>query len=781
MSLPFEITQQLEELRAVINQHNYRYYALDDPSVPDAEYDRLMRDLQAIEAKYPEAVNPESPTQRVGAEPLEGFNQIQHEVPMLSLDNVFNTEELLDFDRRITERLDSDTGFRLVCEPKLDGAAVSLLYRNGKLERGATRGDGSVGEDITHNVRTIKSIPLTLMGEGYPDVIEVRGEIYMPKKGFDKLNERARANDEKTFVNPRNAAAGSLRMLDARITAERPLEMCCYSVGLVEGGDLPNDHSAILEQLQQWGFRINSEMRVVDNVNGCLEYHDYLLAKRNSLPYDIDGIVYKVDNLDLQQQLGFTAKGPRWAIAHKFPAEEEITKLLGVDFQVGRTGAITPVARLEPVFVGGVTVSNATLHNRDEIKRLGVKVNDTVVVRRAGDVIPQVAKVVLERRGDDVIDIQFPERCPVCDSDVERVKIVKYNKGGRTEEEGAAYRCVGRLVCQAQLNQAIIHYASRKALDIDGLGEKIVEQLVGEGLVKSPADLYKLKFEDLHELEGFAELSAKNLLAAIADRKTVPLSKLVFALGIPDVGEETAKVLAEAFGSIEKIRRALPELLVHLPDVGREVANEITGFFADSHNAAVIDDLIAVGVNASDAGDIGAKYQGAITMTESIGRFNIPGVGPTTAENLAKHFNELAPLMDASADSLADIDKVSAKAAESVAEFFTSEDNRTKAHSLEQQLLDFGMHWSCEQREVAALPLDGLIYVVTGTLETMGRSDAKAKLQQLGAKVAGSVSKKTDCVVAGPGAGSKLTKAQALGVDVIDEAALIALLQQHDL
>ena len=492
MSLPPEIIRQLDNLRAVINQHNYRYYALDDPSVPDAEYDRLMRELQAIELQYPEAVNPESPTQRVGAKPLEGFNQIKHEVPMLSLDNVFTAEELMDFDRRINDRLGSDTPLRLVCEPKLDGAAVSLLYRNGKLVRGATRGDGSVGEDITHNVRTIKSIPLTLMGEDYPEVIEVRGEIYMPKKGFDELNERARANEEKIFVNPRNAAAGSLRMLDARITAERPLEMCCYSVGLVEGGDLPDNHSAILEQLQQWGFRINSEMRVVDNVDGCLEYHDYLLAKRNSLAYDIDGIVYKVDALDLQQRLGFTAKGPRWAIAHKFPAEEEITKLLGVDFQVGRTGAITPVARLEPVFVGGVTVSNATLHNRDEIERLGVKINDTVVVRRAGDVIPQVAKVVLERRGDDAIDIRFPERCPVCDSDVERVKIIKHSKAGRTEAEGAAYRCVGRLVCQAQLNQAIIHYASRKALDIDGLGEKIVEQLVGEGLVKSPADLYKL-------------------------------------------------------------------------------------------------------------------------------------------------------------------------------------------------------------------------------------------------------------------------------------------------
>ena len=780
MSLPPQISQQLDQLRAVINQHNYRYYALDDPSIPDAEYDRLMRELQAIEAQYPEVITPESPTQRVGAEPLEGFNQIKHKVPMLSLDNVFSTEELMDFDRRIIDRLGGDTPFRLVCEPKLDGAAVSLLYRHGKLERGATRGDGSVGEDITHNVRTIKSIPLTLMGENHPEVIEVRGEIYMPKKGFEALNKRARANDEKIFVNPRNAAAGSLRMLDARITAERPLEMCCYSVGLVEGGNLPDNHSAILQQLQQWGFRINSEMRVVDDINGCLQYHDYLLAKRNSLAYDIDGIVYKVDDLDLQQRLGFTAKGPRWAIAHKFPAEEEITRLLGVDFQVGRTGVITPVARLEPVFVGGVTVSNATLHNRDEIERLGVKINDAVVVRRAGDVIPQVAKVVLERRGDDAIDIQFPQRCPICDSDVERVKIVKHSKAGRSEEEGAGYRCVGRLVCQAQLNQAIIHYASRKALDIDGLGEKIVEQLVGQGLVKSPADLYKLRFEDLHQLEGFAELSAKNLLAAIAERKSVPLNKLIFALGIPDVGEETAKVLADALGSIDRIRLALPELLVHLPDIGREVANEITGFFADSHNAAVIDDLINVGVSANNASDIGAKYQGAMTMAESVSRFNIPGVGPTTAEHLAGHFNELTDLMDASVETLATVNKVSAKAARSLAEFFDNDDNRSKVHLFEQQLLDFGMHWRCQRQEIAALPLEGLIYVVTGTLETMGRSDAKTRLQALGAKVAGSVSKKTDCVVAGPGAGSKLTKAQELGVDVIDEATLMALFESYN-
>ena len=776
-----DIHQQLNELRSVINQHNYRYYALDDPSIPDAEYDRLMRQLQQLESQYPELINDESPTQRVGAEPLEGFSQIQHALPMLSLDNVFNSEELLDFDRRIAERLGENTPFSLVCEPKLDGAAVSLLYRDGKLVTGATRGDGSVGEDITHNVRTIPSIPLTLLGEGYPSVLEVRGEIYMPKQGFDALNERARANDEKLFVNPRNAAAGSLRQLDARITAQRPLEMCCYSVGLVEGGELPENHSAILEQLQQWGFRINSEMRVVDSVEGCLQYHDYLLEKRSRLPYDIDGIVYKVNDLGLQQELGFTAKGPRWAIAHKFPAEEEITTLIGVDFQVGRTGAITPVARLKPVFVGGVTVSNATLHNRDEIERLGVKINDTVVVRRAGDVIPQVAKVVLERRGDDAVDIHFPDRCPVCDSHVERVKIVKYSKAGRTEEEGAAYRCVGRLVCQAQLNQAIIHYASRKALDIDGLGEKIVEQLVSEGLVKSPADLYRLQQSDLEDLEGFAQLSAKNLLAAINDRKSVSLSKLVFALGIPDVGEETAKVLAHSLGSLDRIRVALPGLLIHLPEIGREVASEITGFFTDEHNAAVISDLVTVGVKATDEADVAAQYRGNISFAQFISSFNINGIGPTSAERLAGHFDSLALLMAATVDELAAINKLSDKAAESVHGYFSDASHQQRVALLEQQLLHFGMHWTCEREEVIALPLDGKTYVVTGTLDTMGRTQAKEKLQQLGAKVAGSVSKNTSCVVAGPGAGSKLTKAEALGVEVMDEAGLIALLEKYAL
>ncbi len=504
-------------------------------------------------------------------------------------------------------------------------------------------------------------------------MLEVRGEIYMPKKGFDALNERARANNEKLFVNPRNAAAGSLRQLDSRLTAQRPLEMCCYSVGLVDGGKLPIEHSAILQQLQQWGFRINSEMRVVATIDECLQYHDYLLAKRKDLAYDIDGIVYKVDELELQAELGFTAKGPRWAIAHKFPAEEEITRLLGVDFQVGRTGAITPVARLEPVFVGGVTVSNATLHNRDEIERLGVKINDTVVVRRAGDVIPQVAKVVLERRPDDAREIVFPEQCPVCDSPVERI------------EGEAVTRCVGALVCAAQQKEAIKHFASRKAMDVDGLGDKLVEQLVDENLIGSVADLYHLTVERLIGLERMGQKSAENLVAALEQSKATTLAKFLFALGIREVGEATAACLAKHFGSLPAIVQADREALLAVDDVGPIVAKHVFDFFQGEHSQQLLTALQAAGIRWPD-------------------------------------------VVVKSADQL---------------------------------------------------PLAGMTYVVTGSLEQMGRSEAKEKLQHLGAKVAGSVSKKTDCVVAGPGAGSKLAKAQELGVDVIDEAGFLILLKKY--
>ncbi|TDG13898.1 NAD-dependent DNA ligase LigA [Seongchinamella unica] len=669
-ALQAEVLQLREQLR----EWNYRYYVLDDPSVPDAEYDRCLRRLQEIESQCPELVTTDSPTQRVGAQPLDQFRQVAHEVPMLSLDNAFDAAELVSFDRRLRDRLkDAETPIEYCCEPKLDGIAVSLLYRDGALERGATRGDGTTGEDITHNVRTIPSIPLHLRGEDYPQVLEVRGEIYMPRAGFELVNQQAREEGSKPFVNPRNAAAGSLRQLDARITARRRLEMCCYSVGLVEGGQLPGEHSAVLDCLHRWGLRINSESRVVKGIEACEEYYNYLAGRRDALPYDIDGIVYKVNRLDLQRKLGFVSRAPRWAIARKFPAQEEMTRLLGVEFQVGRTGAITPVARLEPVFVGGVTVSNATLHNSDEIARLGVMIGDTVIVRRAGDVIPQVVSVVKDRRPADAVPVIFPTECPVCGSVTERAA------------DEAVIRCMGGLVCAAQQKAAIKHFVSRRAMDIDGLGDKLVAQLVDQGLVENVAGLYRLEKEQLLGLERMGEKSVNKLLAAIEKSKKTTLPRFIFALGIREVGEATALNLARHFGSWEKLVAASEAQLLQVDDVGPVVADHLRQFFD------------------SEAG-----------------------------------------------------------------------------MSVAQSLRDQGVSWpDIEVTEAGELPLAGQTWVVTGKLEVMGRNEAKAALQALGARVAGSVSAKTHCVVAGPGAGSKLDKARELAIEVIDEAAFVALLESH--
>ncbi|MEH6587879.1 MAG: NAD-dependent DNA ligase LigA [Halioglobus sp.] len=669
-ALQAEVLQLREHLR----EWNYRYYVLDDPTVPDAEYDRSLRRLQDIEIQFPELVTDDSPTQRVGAQPLPQFTQVSHEVRMLSLDNAFDAQELADFERRLQDRLgQADAVIEYSCEPKLDGIAVSLLYRDGVLERGATRGDGTTGEDITHNVRTIPSIPLQLRGKGFPSLLEVRGEIYMPLAGFEQLNQRAREQGEKLFVNPRNAAAGSLRQLDSRVTAQRPLEMCCYGVGLIEGGDLPAEHAAVLDCLHAWGLRINSEARVVEGIAACEQYYEYLAARRDQLPYDIDGIVYKVNRIDLQQKLGFVSRAPRWAIARKFPAQEELTRLLDVEFQVGRTGAITPVARLEPVFVGGVTVSNATLHNSDEIERLGVMIGDTVIVRRAGDVIPKVVSVVLEKRPEDAKPVDFPNCCPVCGSATER------------EPDEAIIRCMGGLVCAAQQKAAIKHFASRRAMDVDGLGDKLVEQMVDEGLLENVAGLYSLSKDQLMALERMGEKSADNLLAALAASKSTTLQRFIFALGIREVGEATALSLARHFGNWQGLVAASEEQLLKVDDVGPVVADHLRQFFDSDSSMAVAQALQNAGVNWPDI----------------------------------------------------------------------------------------------EVKPVAELPLAGQTWVVTGKLELMGRNDAKAALQGLGAKVAGSVSAKTHCVVAGPGAGSKLTKAHELEVEVIDEETFVALLTSY--
>lgn len=671
LNIPEAVHQRYQRLKSELNQYNHAYYVLDDPSVPDSEYDRLMRELQDIETKYAELQTPDSPSQRVGGKALDSFSQVKHEVPMLSLDNAFSDTEMVDFERRIKDRINLAQGQNLTyaCEPKLDGVAVSLIYQKGLLIRGATRGDGSVGEDITANVRTIKSIPLRLQGDDYPELLEVRGEIYMPRDGFNEFNTKAREAGDKPFVNPRNAAAGSLRQLDSKITATRPLEMCAYSVGQYQGDQKPDSHFAMLKLLGTLGFKINQHIKQVESIDACEDYYQYLNGLRDQLDYDIDGIVYKVNDFKLQQRLGFVAKAPRWAIARKFPAQEEMTRLLDVEFQVGRTGAVTPVARLEPVFVGGVTVGNATLHNADEINRLGVCIGDTVIVRRAGDVIPQIAKVVLEKRPQDAQPIVFPDRCPVCQSSVKRV------------EGEAVARCTGGLFCGAQTKEAIKHYASRKAMDIDGLGDKLVDALVDHELIYSIADLYELKLEKLINLERMAQKSAENLLNSIEASKQTTLAKFLYALGIREVGEATAQTLANNFGTLDAVIAATVEQLLDVEDVGPVVANHIVDFFRNPDNLSIV-----------------------------------------------------------------------------------------------EAIRNFGVQWKDIDQTAQALPLKGQTWVLTGTLETMSRAEAKDRLQQFGAKVAGSVSAKTRAVVAGPGAGSKLNKAQALGIQVLTEESMIEFL-----
>jgi len=671
---PNDIAHEIESLRNEIRYHNYRYHVLDDPEIPDAEYDRLVRRLETLESEHPELITPDSPTQRVGAQPIAAFGTVEHRLPMLSLDNAFSEQELRDFHRRVVERLELDDEGRhldFAAEPKLDGAAVSLLYVDGRLERGATRGDGTRGEDITHNVRTIDAVPLKLIGRGYPATMEVRGEVFMPKAGFEAYNKKALERGEKTFVNPRNAAAGSLRQLDPRLTAERPLDIYVYAVGVVEDGDLPDRHSEVLDILQDWGLRTCPERRVVQGVDGCLAYYADLGRRRDTLSYEIDGVVFKVDSRSAQRELGFVSRAPRWAIAHKFPAHEEMTVLQGVEFQVGRTGALTPVARLSPVFVGGVTVSNATLHNMDDLQRKDVRIGDTVIIRRAGDVIPEVVSVVTSRRPRNAKKVRLPKKCPVCGSKVLRV------------EGEAVARCTGGLYCSAQRVESLKHFVSRKAMDIDGLGTKLIEQLVDLEMIKTPADLYDLQEDELVKLERMGDKSAQNLVSAIDASKESTLSRFLYGLGIREVGEATATNLAAHFGSLPRILNASEEELLDVPDVGPIVASRIRAFFAEDHNRKVI-----------------------------------------------------------------------------------------------RRLQQAGVHWTeTEPRQVAPDgALAGKTFVLTGTLTAMTRDEAKERIQTLGGKVTGSVSKKTDYVIYGDKPGSKLTKAQQLGVQSVDEDQFLALL-----
>lgn len=660
--------KEIEKLRRLIEEHNYRYYVLDDPTISDAEYDMHFKRLKELEAINPDHVTVDSPTQRVGAAPAKGYQPVEHRLPMLSLENAFTEEDVLDFDQRIHERLHIKEMVEYCCEPKMDGLAISIRYVDGTLVQAATRGDGMTGEDVTANIKTISMVPLRLRGNDIPPVLEIRGEVFISKKGFAALNESALKTGAKTFANPRNAAAGSVRQLDPGVTANRPLEFYCYGIGEVQGSPLPKQHFDILHKLMQWGIRINPLIKVVRGADGCIAYFEKLAAKRDSLPYEIDGVVYKVNSIADQEKLGFVTRAPRFAIAHKFPAEEVYSVIEAVEFQVGRTGVITPVARLKPVHVGGVTVSNATLHNMDEIRRKDIHIGDTVIVRRAGDVIPEVAGVVTDRRPRDVKKIVMPKKCPVCGSQIEQI------------EGEAAARCTGGLHCPAQQKEAVIHFASRKAMDIEGLGDKLAEQLIDKKLIRHVADIYELTLHQLESLERMGEKSSQNVLDQIEKSKQTTLARFIYAIGIREVGEATAKTLAQHFKTFDALMRANAESLQKVPDVGPVVAEHIVNFFADKHNDQII-----------------------------------------------------------------------------------------------HKLLHAGIHWP-KVTENANATLAGQTFVLTGTLSSMSREEAKEKLEAKGAKVAGSVSAKTSFVIAGSDAGSKLAKAEELGVPVIDEKKFLELI-----
>ncbi|NHB93293.1 NAD-dependent DNA ligase LigA [Photorhabdus cinerea] len=665
--------QQIENLRKTLRYHEYLYYVMDAPEVADAEYDRLMQELKILEEQYPELITSDSPTQRVGAAPLTAFEQVRHKIPMLSLDNVFDEESYLAFDKRVRDRLKDAQDLAVCCELKLDGLAVSLLYENGELVQAATRGDGTTGENITSNVRTINAIPLRLTGENIPARIEVRGEVFIPQKGFEKLNEEARRTGAKVFANPRNAAAGSLRQLDPRITAKRPLSFFCYGVGVLEGGELPASHYERLIQFKKWGLPVSDKVEICSNSQQVIDFYHDIENQRSTLGFDIDGVVVKVNSLELQETLGFVARAPRWATAFKFPAQEQMTIVRDIEFQVGRTGVITPVARLEPVQVAGVTVSNATLHNADEIERLGLRIGDTVIIRRAGDVIPQVVGVVEDRRPQDSDEVIFPEHCPVCGADIEKI------------EGEAVARCTGGLVCGAQRKEALRHFVSRRAMDVDGMGEKIIDQLVDKEYVETPADLFRLTAGKLTGLDRMGPKSAQNVVDALEKAKKTTFARFLYALGIREVGEATAANLAVHFGELDKLRAADEEALKEVQDVGEVVAKHVVNFFSEPHNQKVIDDLID---------NIGINWEPIVV---------------------------------------------------------------TKAEKIDS-------------------PFAGKTIVLTGSLHQLSRDEAKDKLIVLGAKVTGSVSKKTDLVIAGEAAGSKLAKANELNISVIDEEEMIRLL-----
>ena len=782
------LSARADELRAQLHEASHRYHVLDEPTIADAEYDALMRELETLEAAHPELVTPDSPTQRVGAHPSSEFAGVRHEVPMLSLANAFSEEEVAEFVRRISDRLDRTVDLTFSVEPKFDGLAISLRYENGVFVRGATRGDGEIGEDVTPNLRTIRSIPLRLRGK-VPAVIEVRGEVYMPRAGFEKYNEAARASEGKIkpLINPRNAAAGSLRQLDARITAKRPLAFFAYAVGVVEGGSLPATHSQTLRKLREWGLPVSNLVGTAEGVGGCLDYYKRIGAKRDTLPFDIDGVVYKADDLATQRELGFVGRTPRWAIAHKFPAQEQTTTVEAIDINIGRTGAATPTARLKPVFVGGVTVTNATLHNADQVARLDVRVGDTVIVRRAGDVIPEVVRVVAERpRG--AIPWQMPAHCPICGSAIVR------------EEGEVVARCTGGLTCAAQRVQAIFHFAARRAMDIDGLGERYIEDLCDLGYLHSIADLYKLSLADLLEMKRRADERdgtipvhivksgvkagkvatkwAENLIEAIEHSRRTTLMRFLYSLGIQHVGESTAKALALWFGEIEIIRHLPWPILKLVPDIGGEVARAIDAFFSQDGNQRVIDDLLARGIVMTDTHAPAPKLRARLDLADLLAEVEIPKVTDKRALQIATAIDSFDALLAAKATVLAAIG-LPADTQESLQHYLSQPENRKLLARCARAATQLAAATPGAAGEAAG-PLDGQTVVLTGTLAALTRDEAKAKLEALGAKVAGSVSKKTSFVVAGGEAGSKLDKAQELGVEVWDEARLMEFLHGQD-
>ncbi|QOY21437.1 NAD-dependent DNA ligase LigA [Xanthomonas citri] len=829
MTVSPDPAQRIDALRRRIEDANYRYHVLDEPQMADADYDKLMRELEALERAHPELASADSPTQRVGHLAASRFAEVRHALPMLSLGNAFSDEEVAEFVRRISERLEVKQPL-FSAEPKLDGLAISLRYENGEFVQGATRGDGATGEDVSANLRTVKAIPLRLRGEGWPQVLEVRGEVYMPRAAFEAYNAQMRAQGGKVLANPRNGAAGSLRQLDARITAQRPLSFFAYGVGDVSEGALPQTHSAILAQLRAWGFPVSALVEVVQGSDGLLAYYQRIGEARDGLAFDIDGVVYKLDDLAGQREMGFVSRAPRWAIAHKFPAQEQSTTVEAIEIQIGRTGAATPVARLKPVHVAGVIVTNATLHNADQIARLDVRVGDTVIVRRAGDVIPEVAAVVADQRPPGTQAWQMPTQCPVCGSEIVR------------EEGQAVWRCSGELTCPAQRKEAFRHFVSRRAMDVDGLGEKFIEVLVDSGLVKGVADLYLLSVDQLLQLRlistadsphaflrearehlasgAYAQLEAsvvgigvdlagerdvpqtwqadllraglpsfdwnrkkiatkwaENLIEAIETSRDTTLERFLFALGIEHVGESTAKALSAWFGDLELIRHLPWPLFKRVPDIGGEVARSLGHFFDQAGNQQAIDDLLQRGVRIGDTHPPSPKLREALSFASVLDDMDIPKVTPVRAQQLAAAVDSFAALRTAGADALQQAG-VPAPVVATLLQWLDRPENAALA-SAAQQAMETVLARLPEADALQTGPLDGQTVVITGTLAALTRDAAKQRLEALGAKVAGSVSKKTAFLVAGEEAGSKLDKAQSLGVEIWDEARLLAFLGDH--